>query len=30
MDSDWFTSLEAAFRGSVACTELPPPGYEVD
>lgn len=29
MDSGWFSSLEDAFRGSMACTLPKPPGYEV-
>jgi len=29
MDSGWFTTLEDAFRGSMACDFPPPPGYEV-
>jgi hypothetical protein len=29
MDSGWFTSLEDAFRGSMACDFPPPSGYEV-
>ncbi|PXX58078.1 asparagine synthase [Nocardia tenerifensis] len=30
MDSGWFATLEAAFRDSMAWSEPPPPGYEVD
>lgn len=30
MDSGWFVTLEAAFRESMAWSEPPPPGYEVD
>lgn len=29
MDSGWYTYLEDAFRGSMACEFPPPPGYEV-
>jgi hypothetical protein len=29
MDSGWFSSLEDAFRGSMACDLPTPPGYEV-
>ena len=29
MDSGWFSSLEDAFRGSMACDLPAPPGYEV-
>jgi len=29
MDSGWFTFLEDAFRGSMACDLPTPPGYEV-
>jgi hypothetical protein len=30
MDSQWFASLEAAFRESMAWDEPAPPGYEVE
>ena len=29
MDSQWYSSLEDAFRQSMACDVPPPPGYEI-